>query len=223
VVSFATFGSDSSLLYFDPSFYFSHIKQQRHCAVLASGVPGTEFISSIDSRIVVRMRSLEGLLDAKGKPGKIDVLLKGGEQPLREFNKNDLREGSISKCYVLTAPGDIISVDITADANTADVFDLEVDGILRASVSSKALAKTFHGTINKVCFKAKPGSKRDAAKYCGMKVRRRDGSMGKSSDLFTLGINRKLMTSRCDLQSIRTSFGCKQPRHQGMAEEFNGG
>jgi hypothetical protein len=126
------------------------------------------------------MKSLECLVDAKGNPGTIIVLLKSGEESLKEFNKDEgLQEGSISRCFVLTAPGDIISVDINANAQTADVFDLEVDGILRASVTSKALAKAFHGTINKVCYKGKSGTKQSGAKYCGMQVKRRDESMGK--------------------------------------------
>jgi hypothetical protein len=124
------------------------------------------------------MRSLEGLVDAKGKPGMINVLIKGGEEALQEYMKDELPEGSISRCYVLTAPNDIISVDITAEANTADVFDLEVDGILRASISSKALAKAFHGTISKVWYKGKSGTKQSGAKYCRMQVKRRDESMG---------------------------------------------
>jgi len=127
-----------------------------------------------------RMRTVEGFADANGKPCSILVVLKGGEEALKEYSKDqEAISGSISQCFVLTAPGDVISVDITADANTADVFDLEVDGILRASIASKALAKAFHGTINKVCYKGKSGNKRDGAKYCGMQVKRRDTSMGK--------------------------------------------
>lgn len=129
------------------------------------------------------MKAIDGLLDANGKPGEIEVLLKGGEKELREFTKDGVStDGRTSKCFVLTAPGDIISVDIKAGAHTADIFDLEVDGILRASIASKTSAKIFHGTINKVCFKGtKRNGKRDGAKYCGMKVQRRDTSMGKSS------------------------------------------
>jgi hypothetical protein len=141
---------------------------------------------------IARMKTLNGLLDANGKPGEIEVSLKGGEKELMEFTKDEvLTAGSTSKCFVLTAPGDLISVDIRAGAHTADVFDLEVDGILRTSISSKGLAKAFHGTINKVCFqgiKNKSG-KREGAKYCGMKVQRRDASMGKSSYLSYLMLN----------------------------------
>ncbi|KAE9366173.1 hypothetical protein N431DRAFT_352353 [Stipitochalara longipes BDJ] len=113
------------------------------------------------------MKTPEGLLGANGKPGKIEIILKGGEKALQEFSKDEtLADGNTVKCYILTAPGDIISVDITAGAHTADVFDLEVDGILRASLASKGLAKSFHGIINKVCFKAKSGKKGgDGAKY----------------------------------------------------------
>jgi hypothetical protein len=127
------------------------------------------------------MRTAEGLVDANGKPGKVSVVLKGGDEALKEYAKEESTTGSISKCYVLTAPGDLISIAIAAEANTADVFDLEVDGILRASVASKTLAKVFHGTINKVCYKGKSGNKRDGAKYSGMQVKRRDASMGKFS------------------------------------------
>jgi hypothetical protein len=141
-------------------------------------------------RTVARMKSLEGLVDAKGNPGTILVLLKGGEEVLKEFKKDgSLHEGSISRCFVLTAPGDIISVDINADPQTADVFDLEVDGILRASVSSKGLAKAFLGTINKVCYKGKSGTKQSGAKYCVMQVKRRDESMGKTLPRLSVKVN----------------------------------
>jgi len=146
------------------------------------------------------MKTHDGLAGANGKAGKIDILLKGGEKALREFSKvEEELDGSTVKCYVLTAPGDIISVDITAGAHTADIFDLEVDGILRASLSSKGLSKGFHGTINKVCFKAKSGKKGgDGSKYCSMKVRNRDASMGKSLSLFTILPSK--LRFRCNLR-----------------------
>ena len=130
------------------------------------------------------MKTLDGFLGANGKPGKIDILVKGGEKVLQEFSTTEALDGSTTKCYVLTAPGDIISVDITAGAHTADVFDLEVDGVLRASLSSSRLSRPFHGTISKVCFKAKTGKKGgDGPRYCAMQVKSRDESMGKSLDI----------------------------------------
>lgn len=126
------------------------------------------------------MKTFKGLLDANGKPAEIAVVLKGGDDALTEFTKDeDLAEDSISKCFVLTAPQDIISVDISAGANTADVYDLFVDGILRASITSKTSSKPFRGTINKVCCKGKAGTKQSGAKYSSMQVIDRDTSMGK--------------------------------------------
>jgi hypothetical protein len=134
------------------------------------------------------------------QPGEIEVSLKGGEKELKEFTKDISTVGNISKCFVLTVPGDIISVDITAEAHTANVFDLEVDGILRASVSSNTLAKNFHGTINKVCFggiKHESG-KRNKAKYCAMKVQKRDASRGKYSSLSSFTVNQIGNVLRCN-------------------------
>jgi hypothetical protein len=166
------------------------------------------------------MKSTGDLVNANGKLGKVFVVLKGGEKVLKEYTKDEeARSGSTYECYVLTAPGDIISVDITADANTADVFDLEVDGILRASVSSKALAKVFHGTISKVCYKGKSGNKRDSAKYCAMKVKRRDESMGKSSCIPSLSVlTSELILFRCHIQTRWDSISGQQSRNQSMAK-----
>ena len=123
------------------------------------------------------MKISEGFTDANGKPASVVTVLKGRDEQLKEFTKGDESVGANTvQCFVLTAPGDIISVDIKADADTADVFDLEVDGILRASATGKASVK-----INKVCFKAKSGGKRElGAKYCRMQVKKRDTTHGKS-------------------------------------------
>lgn len=120
------------------------------------------------------MKTDDDFLDANGNPAKIIVVLKGGDVVLKEYTKD---ESSASECFVLTAPSDILSVRIDADAHTAHIFDLEVDGILRASVSGKR--KDFHDTINKVCYKGRKGKRRDGAKFCGMQVKERDTSKGK--------------------------------------------
>ena len=81
------------------------------------------------------MKLSTGLLNAKGEVTKGEVLLQVNETNLREYGTTE--DGMKSTCYVLTSPGDVISVVFAITSGTTQVVDLVVDGVLRQSLCNK--------------------------------------------------------------------------------------
>jgi hypothetical protein len=132
------------------------------------------------------MKAPKGLLDLKGQAGKIVATIKVGDENLVEYpypapdSPFPPTEGNTSSCYVLTSPGDILAINVLANTDTADVVDVEVDGILRGSTKLATSKSVSVVLIKKVCYRGKIRStgRREAAKFCEMVVKKRNTKHG---------------------------------------------
>jgi hypothetical protein len=125
------------------------------------------------------MKSSENCKDAWGGVGEVTIDLKAQKTDLLEFGHQVY--GTKAECYVLAAPGDVLSIAINAKGGTAEAFDVYIDGILRHTVDNKKpISKAFSGTVEKVFYKPKKANteKRSGIKYCKMEVQTRDTSRG---------------------------------------------
>lgn len=128
------------------------------------------------------MKSSENCKDAWGDVGEMSIDLKAQKADLMEFGRQVYENKA--ECYVLVAPGDVLSIVVNAKHGTAEVFDVYIDGILRQSLDNKRpTSKVFKGTVEKAFYQPKKANseKRAGMKYCKMEVQRRDASRGKIS------------------------------------------
>lgn len=133
------------------------------------------------------MKQPKGLVDRDGRAGKISAFLKVGDGLLKEYAYPNPgaafppESGITSTCYSLASPGDIIHIDLVANKGTADMVDVEVDGIIRSSVPvvyTKSGSANLH--IKKVLHSGRIASteKREVAKMFDMVVKGRNTSRG---------------------------------------------
>jgi hypothetical protein len=128
------------------------------------------------------MKSSENCKDTWNDVGVVSIDLKAQKAELMEFGRQVY--DTKAECCVLVAPGDVLSIAFTANNDTADVFDVYIDGILRQSQDNKRpTSKVFKGTVEKVFYQPKKANseKRAGMKYCKMEVQKRDVSRGKIS------------------------------------------
>lgn len=81
------------------------------------------------------MKIPANLLDTNGKPAEGYIGLLGGDgqqTPLEEFGYT--QDVDTFSCYVLTSPGDVLSLKFALQANLAVIL---VEGILRNSIQNK--------------------------------------------------------------------------------------
>jgi hypothetical protein len=126
------------------------------------------------------MKSSENCKDAWNAVGEVSIDLKAQKTDLMEFGRQVY--DTKAECYVLVAPGDVLSIAVNANHGTAEVFDVYIDGILRQSLDNKRpTSKVFKGTVEKVFYQPKRANseKRAGMKYCKMEVQGRDASRGK--------------------------------------------
>jgi len=124
------------------------------------------------------MKTPIGILDVHGQVAEGKVVLHGKNgEPLLEFGPT--LTGNQASCYVLTSPGDIITVNFEFKPGVVDFVDLKVDGILRESKSAFKSDKTFRGVIKKVCQHDRMKNGRRAAfKFSKMVVQSRSTQKG---------------------------------------------
>ena len=113
------------------------------------------------------------------------VLQNGNGESLQEYGASV--DGRHAACYVLTAPGDIVTVNFMLTSGVEQCCDLVVDGILRASAIRKSSSKTQKVSLGYVLHQkvvAGKDKKTNPRKY-QMEINTRDASKGtnKSSAL----------------------------------------
>lgn len=133
------------------------------------------------------MKQAKGLLGRDGRAGKIKAFLKSGDEVLQEYAYPDPEatfppeSGNTSTCYALASPGDIVQIFLMANKGTADIVDVEIDGIIRSSTPvsyNKLGVANLH--IKKVLYSGKVANtkRREVAKMFDMAVKGRDTSRG---------------------------------------------
>lgn len=125
--------------------------------------------------------------ELKGFNGEVTdgevVIQNGNGESLREYGAS-VNSGN-AECYVLTAPGDIVTVSFMFTSGVVQYCDLVVDGILRASALSKSSSKAQKVSFSYVLHQkviAGKDEKSNPRKY-QMEIDTRDPSKGTNKTL----------------------------------------
>ncbi|KAL2068703.1 hypothetical protein VTL71DRAFT_15041 [Oculimacula yallundae] len=118
------------------------------------------------------MKIPPGFLDSNGKAAKGDFVLSKGDDQVEVQEFGTVTEGNQTSCYVLTSPGDELTLSFALRAGIANHADFVVDGVLRNCRT--APTRGFNGSFDKVVYQGrKSGTKRAAVRYSRMMVKQR--------------------------------------------------
>jgi hypothetical protein len=125
------------------------------------------------------MKLPSGLRDPQGHVAEGTVHLEANGKFVKEFGVTV--DGRHSTCYVLVAPGDVLTANFAINSGISTEFaDLVVDGILRNSLSNTRGLRVFKCIFDRAVYSgAQIGESRKAKTYARMQVTNRDSSQGK--------------------------------------------
>ncbi|CZT47514.1 uncharacterized protein RSE6_08084 [Rhynchosporium secalis] len=146
------------------------------------------------------MKIPPGFLDAKGKVAKGDFSLTRGDDHIEVKEFGAVSEGRKISCYVLTSPGDILTLSFALRADIANHADFVVDGILRNCRPAPA-SRSFNGTFEKAVYQGwKSEMKRAAVKYSRMRVKER----GNAENMFSTNSDTPSTVGSLEVRLYRT-------------------
>lgn len=131
------------------------------------------------------MKIPPGILDPKGQAAKGVVYLEANGDDVREYGLTV--DGNHSTCYVLVAPEDVITANLSVNSGvSAEFADLVVDGVLRNTWPNTRGARILRYAFDRAVYTGvQIGETKKWKTYAKMKVIERDSFKGSSPVLFT--------------------------------------